>query len=85
MSSVEDIVREREDYEELLSTAGWRRFVRRATEEWKGDGFFSRVGTALKSTDPTDAKVVYKTALEIERLMNYPTDRVRELKGIVED
>jgi hypothetical protein len=75
----EDIVKEREALAELIRTEGWRMFLVRALREWEGAGYVSRMDAALNSSDPTAAKVVHKTALELKRMLQWPEDRLREL------
>ncbi len=76
-----DSTRIREALEEMVRTEGWRIFQAHAIREWKGEGFHSRIGTALKSPDPLAAKVVHETSLSIFRLLQWPADQIVDLKG----
>lgn len=82
-SSVE-LSHEREVLEELLRSEGWKIFVRRVADEWRGDGYFARMGTAVASPDPMVAKVVHAVSLEVERVIQWPKTRVEHLGGKVE-
>lgn len=78
----EDIIKEREALQELVQTAGWRMFVAKATREYQGAGYHQKMGTALTdNNDNLKARVVHQTALEMMRLMQWPSDRLRELTG----
>ena len=79
-----ELAREREALEEMLRSEGWIVFVRRVQQEWRGDGYFSRMGLALKDPDPLSAKVVHATSVEVERMIQWPKDRVASLKGKIE-
>lgn len=79
--SSEDVAHEREVLEELLHSEGWIVFVRRVQAEWRGDGYFARMGIALKSDDPLAPKVIHNTSIEVERMIQWPLDRVKALKG----
>lgn len=80
-----DTTHKREALEELIQSDGFRLFVQHALDEWKGDGYVSRMGHALSKDDPIAAKVVHATSLEIVRLLQWPSDMVRELKGSTDD
>ena len=83
-NSSDELVSEREALEELIGTEGWRVFLRFARQEWKGEGYVARMGRALGTGDVSDARAVHMTNQEIDRLVNWPAYRVRELKGVVE-
>lgn len=83
--SSRSVVREREDLEELLKTPGWKRFAAHCTEEYKGNGYFTRMGHALKSNDPVAGPALHKTSLAVEELVNWVSWRVNELKGAVDN
>ncbi len=76
-----ELVAKREALEELRSSAGWKYFLAHVAKEWRNEGFRARMGTALASRDHVDPQVVYKTALEVERLIKWPDDEVVKLKG----
>lgn len=80
-----EVVAKREALQEMLQGAGWQYFLAYARQEWKNEGFRNRMGTALASRDPLDPQVVYKTALEIERLLEWPKTTVLTLKGSTDD
>ena len=81
-----EVVRTREALEELVKTAGWQLFVNRAIGEWQGRGYVVKMKTALTSSDPGfNAKVVDRAADEIIRLLQWPSDQINELKGVVEE
>jgi hypothetical protein len=48
-------------------------------------GYAARIGSALQTKDIVDVQVVHKTALEMVRLLEWPANQVRELKGSVEN
>lgn len=83
-SSAEAVTKEREALEELIQTEGWKLFVAHLMHEWKGAGFVERLGMAFTSSDPLDAKVLYKASLEGSRMINWPEARLRQLKGDTE-
>lgn len=83
-SSTAELVHEREQLEEMLQSDGWRIFVRRCADEWRGDGFHKRIGVAVNSGDAFAPKVAYAVSLEIERMLQWPVDRVKSLKGHTE-
>lgn len=83
-SSSADLVHEREVLEELLKSEGWTVFVRRVATEWRGEGYFARMGVALKDTDPLAPKVIHNTSIEVERMIQWPVDRLKHLGGIHE-
>lgn len=79
-----DLLHEREVLEEMLRSEGWVVFVRRVQKEWRGDGYFARMGIALRDADPLAAKVVHATSLEMERMIQWPKDHVAHLGGKTE-
>ena len=83
--SSNSIVREREALEELVKTEGWSIFLQHCTTEFKGGGYFARMGAAINTNDPLAPKVLHRAALEIERLANWPMQRLLELQGVVDD
>lgn len=83
-SDGQDAIHEREVLEEMLKSEGWAVFVRRLFKEWRGDGYHARMGTALASSDPTAPKVVHATSIEVERMCQWPLDRIKHLRGSVE-
>jgi hypothetical protein len=84
--SVVEVVREREALEELIRSDGWRTFTARTLREHQGRGYVSRMQTALAGPDPgTAAKVVDRAASDILRVLQWPTDRVSELRGVTEE
>ena len=80
-SSSEQLTHEREVLEAMIRSEGWKLYVQRVANEWKGDGYFARQGQALASGDPVAPIVVHRTALEIERVLQWPFERVRRLHG----
>ena len=83
--SSNQVVREREALEELLKTEGWQVFLRHCTDEWKGDGFFQQIGISLRSNNAVDPAVVHRTALAVERLLQWPVNRLNELQGVTDE
>jgi hypothetical protein len=77
--SAEDLIREREALEEMLRSEGWAVFVARVTDEWAGQGYFSRMGAALASDDSVAPKVVHRTSIEMQRMLQWPKDRLQHL------
>lgn len=69
---VSEVTKEREDWEELLQTAGWKRFVAYATDRYQGGGYFNAMGQALRSGDQMKPLIFHETALEIMRVLNHP-------------
>lgn len=69
--------RVREALQELLATEGWAIFARHCLAEWTGEGFFQRLGAALKTNDPMAPAVLYNTSMHIQRLLQWPAERVR--------
>lgn len=83
MTDIEQLVHERESLEDLYSSEGWRYFVRRCNQETKGAGYAARMATALNG-DITDARVVHRTMIEVDRMLAWVPARIEELKGTVE-
>lgn len=79
-----DLAHEREVLEDMLRSEGWQVFVRRCALEWRGDGYFARMGQAVESADTIAAKVLHRVSVEIERAIQWPSDRVKHLKGQTE-
>ena len=78
----EDIVKEREALQELVGTVGWRMFIAKATRDYQGESYHAQMGRAFESgTDNLEARVVHRTAIEVLRLLAWPTNRLRELSG----
>lgn len=75
----DDLDAEREDYIELLESAGWRRFCQYVTREYKGDGYFNRMSSALKAGG-TAPEVLHATSLVLSGLLDYPLNRVETLR-----
>lgn len=71
---------ELEDLEELVATRGWKRLLRRFQYEYRGEGFFSRLGNALARGE-VDTKALYDTSVGIERFLRGVTQRIDELKA----
>lgn len=71
----------REDYEELIRTPGWRRFVDYITDRYSGGGYFNAMGNALKSGDQMKPLVYHETACEIMRAINHPVVMIQDLRG----
>lgn len=80
-----DVAQKREALEELLRSDGWAFFCTYVRKEWQGIGYQHRMGTALNTSDPVDAKATHRTALEMVRLLEWPASQVRDLKGSVDD
>lgn len=80
-----ELAHEREVLEDMLRSEGWRVFVQRVADEWKGDGYHARMGAALQDTaDPLSPRVIHRTSIEMERMCQWPVTRVRDLKGSAE-
>jgi hypothetical protein len=79
-----EIVKEREALEELIGSRGFQIFLRHAYHEWRGEGFHARMTVAFGKPDGVEPRVMHKASLEILRLLQWPRDRVTELKGHVE-
>jgi hypothetical protein len=79
-----ELAKEREALEEMLRSEGWAVFRRRVLEEWAGSGYFARMGTAIAGDDPLAPKVVHRASLELQRMLQWPIDRVQTLKGRAE-
>lgn len=79
-----DDTKRREALEELIGTEGWRIYTAHCAREWAGQGYVTRMRTALGSGDIVDSRVVDRTALEIVRLLQWPQDQVGSLKGVEE-
>ncbi|MCR4339552.1 MAG: hypothetical protein NUW01_06660 [Gemmatimonadaceae bacterium] len=75
-----DPVAEREALETLIASDGWHVYTRRVLAEWKGEGYFARMTMALGADDPVAAKVVHRTAQEIQKSMQWVTDRIAFLR-----
>lgn len=67
---------EREDLEELVATRGWRRFVTHALAEYRGEGYFARMGSAKS---PEDMRVVHETAVALFAQLSWVEGRIAEL------
>jgi hypothetical protein len=80
-----DVTKKREALEELLQSDGWQYLRVHVLLEWRGTGYAARIGTALQTKDLVDVQVVHKTALEMVRLLEWPVNQVRELKGSTGD
>lgn len=80
-----EIVAKREALEELVRTEGWQYFVAHTLNEWKGEGYVARMGTALAADDRIHPQVVHRTAMEMVRLLEWPNEQIRELKGVPGD
>ncbi len=75
----ETLDQEREDLEALLATPGWTRFLRFVQKEWlTGRGYRARMRAALGVTD--GPQFVEMTATEIEKLLTWPGERLKQLK-----
>lgn len=74
----------REDYEELIRTPGWRRFVEYVTERYTGIGYANGMNQALTSGDPLKPHIFNGIAREVNILVGYPLMMVRDLKGTAE-
>lgn len=70
---------ERENLEALIASPGWAIFQRRVIAEWRGEGYFARMGTAVATDDPLGAKIVHGVSLEIERMLKWPAARITAL------
>jgi hypothetical protein len=75
--SVSKAVERREALEELLGTPGWAIFVQHVLNEWQGQGLIHRLSANF---DP----VLLRTGQELVRVLQWPTDQVRDLKGVSE-
>lgn len=83
-----DVVNRREALEELIKSDGWKYFLAHVGHEWQGLGYMQRMRTALTKdfgADSIEPKVVDRTAQEVIKLLQWPSDQVRDLKGSVDD
>ena len=80
-----DVVSKREALEELLQTPGWELFRQYIHSECRGIGYANQMGTALTTKDPIEPHVVHRTALKVLRLLEWPANQVRELKGVSDE
>lgn len=72
---------EREDLQELLSIPGWQRFVTHMLNEYAdGPGYRARMKMAL-SKDLPEALLTERMAIEIERVLIWPSRRLEEVEG----
>lgn len=77
-----EATRIREDYEELIRTPGWQRFVEYVTDRYTGAGYFSAMNQALTNpTSPTEAFVLNATAKQMMTIVSHPLAVIRDLKG----
>lgn len=83
-SKSEELAHEREVLEELVRSEGWGIFVARVLNEWRGDGYFARMNTALKDSDPLKPKVVHATSAEVTGMLDWPKNRIKYLGGKTE-
>ena len=79
---MDDREHERESLEGLVESDGWRIFWEHARNEWRGPGYIARMEAALSfgTGDLNKAKTVHETAKDIERLLLWPAQRVKELQ-----
>lgn len=68
-----------------MQSDGWAYFVGHAHTEWAGAGFVSRIGTAVGKGEGVSARIVYETHLNILRMLQWPSDRLKELGAEVEE
>lgn len=76
-----DISQEREDWQELVTSAGWRRFVQIVHDRYQGAGYANAMRNALLAGTPQDAIVFQRVADEALKLVTIPVARFRELNG----
>lgn len=80
-----ELVAEREALEEMLRSEGWAIFSKRVYSEFSvGPGYYARMGKALAGDDPIEPKVVHKVCSEVQNMLQWPINRVKALKGVVE-
>ena len=83
---------EREDWVELVETAGWKRLMAALKERLAGEGYRQRIQVALSGQDrDVDAMsmrevgmavtVADSVAFEVDQWMSFPRDRIRALQG----
>ena len=72
---------EREDLQELLSIPGWAYFLAHLNREYGEVGYRARMRSALASGDPLKIKLVEALATEMEAIVRWPSERVRDLLG----
>lgn len=76
---------EREDFEELLKSPGWQRFVGYARKQWGPEGYGVRIKRAIgeaKSAGIDLAEAVARVDAandEINKLLSYPKERAEAL------
>lgn len=79
MSDAERIEEEIGQLEDLLRSEGWSIFSKRVVEEWTGAGYRSRMGEALKTSDPVAPRVIHALSNEVINMLNYPKFRIQHL------
>ena len=72
---------ELEVLEELIADPGWGRFVAHVEREWGSVQYRQRMRHALQNEDQREAFAVDRAAEEIERLVQWPSERVRVLEA----
>lgn len=82
--SSEALIEEREALNALLQSDGWKYFKAKVLTEMQGEGYWQRMGTAVQDPTGVAAKVQHLTSIEVLNMLNYPANRVLELKGQVE-
>ena len=76
---------EREDYEQLLVSPGWMRFVAFARKQWGAEGYGVRVKQAIGDAKKDGIDLAEAVARvdaaneEINRLLSYPQTRAQAL------
>lgn len=76
---------EKEDWDDLQRHAGWQRLVSYAKTQWGGLAYRAKIDQAIAKAeaDKTDVasavKAVNAVTDEVNRLLSYPHDRVRQL------
>lgn len=83
----ETLEQERREWEDLLRSAGWQRFLARCAEEYNADAQLQRIDKLLDGTQPADATGQAGCAREIRiaakavmAMLEYPKQRVRKLE-----
>ena len=72
---------EREDLQELLSIPGWAYFLAHLNREYGEVGYRARMRSALASGDLVDVKLIEALAVEMERIVRWPSYRLELLEG----
>lgn len=75
---------EREDWDALTKTPGWQRLVAFAKSQWAGAAYKQKVSAAVRENNLAQVATVDTVADEINILLTYPLERMKELDKVRE-